>query len=43
MASPQGYHLLRSAASERKPEVSDFAEWLLAEASSAQSASQVKR
>jgi len=43
MASPHGYHLLRSMASERKPEVNDFAEWLLAEALSAQSASKVER
>ena len=43
MASPHGYHLLRSIASERKPEVNDFAEWLLAEALSAQSASKVER
>ena len=43
MASPQGYHLLRSTVSERKPEVNDFAEWLLAEALSAQPAHKVKR
>jgi len=43
MSSPQGYHLLRSAASERKPEVNDFAEWLLAEALSAQSAHKAER
>ncbi len=32
LASPMGYHLLRSAASADKPEVSDFAAWLLGEA-----------
>ena len=43
MASPHGYHLLRSAASQRKPEVNDFAEWLLAEALAAQTAREVER
>jgi LysR family transcriptional regulator, glycine cleavage system transcriptional activator len=33
MASPMGYHLLRSDTSARKPEVSDFVGWLLDEAS----------
>jgi DNA-binding transcriptional LysR family regulator len=32
VASPLGYHLLRSAASARKPEVQQFADWLRAEA-----------
>ena len=32
LASPMGYHLLRSAASAHKPEVNDFAAWLLDEA-----------
>ncbi len=34
LASPQGYHLLRSAASARKPEVNEFVDWLLDEAQS---------
>lgn len=32
LASPMGYHLLRSNASAHKPEVNDFAAWLLDEA-----------
>ncbi|HEX3139125.1 MAG TPA: LysR substrate-binding domain-containing protein, partial [Rhizobacter sp.] len=32
LASPMGYHLLRSAASGHKPEVNDFVAWLLEEA-----------
>jgi LysR family glycine cleavage system transcriptional activator len=32
MASPMGYHLLRSEASARKPEVDEFVAWLLDEA-----------
>jgi DNA-binding transcriptional LysR family regulator len=32
LASPMGYHLLRSAVSAAKPEVNDFAAWLLEEA-----------
>jgi LysR family glycine cleavage system transcriptional activator len=32
MASPMGYHLLRSEASARKPEVDEFTAWLLEEA-----------
>jgi DNA-binding transcriptional LysR family regulator len=32
LGSPMGYHLMRSAASTRKPEVDDFAAWLLGEA-----------
>ena len=33
LASPRGYHLLRSEAASRKPEVQDFVAWLLAEVS----------
>ncbi|MBC7954770.1 MAG: transcriptional regulator GcvA [Cytophagales bacterium] len=32
VASPMGYHLMRSEASARKPEVDDFVAWLLDEA-----------
>jgi LysR family transcriptional regulator, glycine cleavage system transcriptional activator len=32
LASPMGYHLLRSSASVHKPEVNDFVTWLLDEA-----------
>jgi len=32
LASPMGYHLLRSADSTRKPEVNEFAAWLMDEA-----------
>ncbi len=32
MASPMGYHLMRSEASAKKPEVNDFVAWLLEEA-----------
>jgi len=32
LASPMGYHLLRSNASTAKPEVNDFVDWLLDEA-----------
>jgi LysR family glycine cleavage system transcriptional activator len=32
LASPMGYHLLRSRASAQKPEVEDFCAWLMAEA-----------
>ncbi|MBX3618507.1 MAG: transcriptional regulator GcvA [Rhizobacter sp.] len=35
MASPMGYHLLRSPASLHKPEVGDFSAWLLEEAAHA--------
>ncbi len=34
-ASPRGYCLVRSGATPRKPEVDDFATWLLGQASSA--------
>ena len=34
-ASPRGYYLVRSDATPRKPEVDDFATWLLGQASSA--------
>jgi DNA-binding transcriptional LysR family regulator len=32
VASPMGYHLLRSEGSADKPEVSDFSAWLMEEA-----------
>ena len=41
--SAHGYHLVRSAASERKPEVEEFCDWLLDEAQALEQPAGIKQ